>query len=242
MRFWICDVNGVLIDSVAIVREAFAATAARYRFSLSERQFQAIKGVWLFEAYRILDPGGDASARRAFHLQYVHDRVADLRAFPGVSETLMAAKRMGVQIGVTTSHGHIAEACLVKTGLYSFVDCLVTQEEITRTKPHPDSILRTLSLLGADVDDDDLKALHIGDTAEDIKAGRAAGVSTIGSLYGVSSEAEIRAAGPDYVIEAFDEMWAWLPSPGSSEPGLEVAREGERWKSKPLVRRRSLSQ
>jgi phosphoglycolate phosphatase len=217
LTFWICDVHGVLVDSTTVVRDAFAATAARYRLSISDRQFHAVKGLCLAEAYRRLDPGGDAQTRSAFHRQYVHERIAEVRAFHGVRETLVAARAMGIRIGATTCHGALAEAALATTGLYSLIDGLVTQDEVLRPKPHPDSILKTLLLLGGVPGES--HAIHIGDTAEDIAAGKAAGVLTVGATCGVSTEAEIRAAGPDYVIEAFADMWAWLRT---AEPGPEM--------------------
>jgi pyrophosphatase PpaX len=210
VTLWICDVNGVIVDSVALVREAFVATATHFGFSCDARRFHTIKGRWLLEAYRILDPGSDAHARRAFHLRYVRERVGELRAFPGVRETLLAAKAAGTRIGAATSHGEIAEASLVQAGLYPLIDCLVTQEEVKRPKPHPDAILRAVTLLGGDPHDPDLEAVHLGDVPEDIEAGKAAGLRTIGVTYGMSREAEIRAAEPDCVIRAFHEMRCWL--------------------------------
>jgi pyrophosphatase PpaX len=220
---WICDVNGVLLDSTAIVREAFAATAAHYGFECGAREFGMVKGCWLLEAYRRLDPGGDPQARRAFHLGYVRERIACVRAYPGVRDTLAAARAAGVRIGAATSHGEIAEAGLVVSGLYPLIDVLVTQEEITRPKPHPDAILRVLALLGADLHDPRPAALHVGDTREDIEAGRAADLLTIGVTYGVSPTHEIEAAAPDETIAAFAEMRSRIPARRLSHAGACVA-------------------
>jgi pyrophosphatase PpaX len=97
---------------------------------------------------------------------------------------------------------------------------------VRRPKPQPDSILRALQLLGADGHDPRLEALHIGDTAVDIVAGRRAGIATIGVTYGLAREAEMRAAGPDYVIDAFHELRSWFPTSSSprhaSEPAVGV--------------------
>jgi HAD superfamily hydrolase (TIGR01509 family) len=207
---WICDVNGVLVDAVAIGHQAFLATAARYGVPCGERELRAVQGLWLLEAYRRLDPGADAHTRRAFHLRYVRERIGDVRAYPGVHETLAAARSAGVRIGAATSHGEIAEACLVKTGLYPLIDCLVTQEEVRRPKPHPDVVLRALQLLRGERDRAAEEAIYVGDTIEDMQAGHAAGVLTIGVTYGVSRDAEIRRAAPHHVIHAFHDLSTWL--------------------------------
>ena len=47
---------------------------------------------------------------------------------------------------IATSHGEIAEGCLVRAGLYPFIDCLVTQEEVRHPKPHPESLQLVLTL------------------------------------------------------------------------------------------------
>jgi HAD superfamily hydrolase (TIGR01509 family) len=209
---WICDVNGVLIDSTVTVHQAFAATARHFGFSFADRDFQNVKGLWLLEAYRILDPGGSASMRREFHLRYVRERAAEIHAYPHVYDVLAAARAAGVRVGAATSHGEIAEACLVHAGLYPLIDCLVTQEEVKRPKPHPDSIVRVLSLLGMGAQDVSRgSAICVGDAVVDIEAGKAAGVCTVGTTYGVSREAEIRAAAPDHVIDSFRELELFLP-------------------------------
>lgn len=214
MIAWICDVNGVLVDTVAVTRDAFAATAARYRFSFGEQEYRKVKDVSLLEAYRVLDPGADQLARRQFHLQYLRERVQEVRAYPHVAEMLAAATAGRIRVGAATSYGETAEACLVNTGLYGYIDCLVTQEEVRRPKPHPDSILLILRLFDIDPQGRDYdRAVYVGDSRLDVEAGRSAGVRTIGVSYGVSDEAEIRAAGPDHVIHSFREMRVFLEAP-----------------------------
>jgi HAD superfamily hydrolase (TIGR01549 family) len=208
---WICDVNGVLVDSAALVRQAFVATTARYGIPFGEREFRRVKGLPLLDAYRLLDPAADPGVRRAFHLRYVRERLDDVGACPGALDVLEEARARGVRIGAATSHGEIAETILVKTGLYRFLDCLVTQEEVRRPKPHPDSILRIMQLLGAASPyPEAAHVLCIGDTAADIEAGRAAAVATVGVTYGISPETEIRAARPDYILHSFGEMRQFL--------------------------------
>jgi pyrophosphatase PpaX len=221
VTLWICDVNGVLIDSTSLVREAFTATAARWAFELTERDFQQVKGLWLLEAYRILDPGGDASRRRSYHVAYVRERMAELRAYPEVAPTLAAAKARDVRIGATTSHGEIAESCLVSTGLYQYIDCLVTQEEVKRPKPDPESINVILRLFAINLSDGSPLPLHVGDTVQDIVAGKAAGIRTVGVAYGFSSQAEVARAMPDAVIGSFDEMRRFLPGQSPADAGHE---------------------
>jgi pyrophosphatase PpaX len=209
---WICDVHGVLVDSTALVRRAFLATTTRYAIPLTESLFQRVKGLPLLDAYRRLDSAGDAFARRAYHLHYVRERIDGVRACPGVPEVLAEAGARGILIGAATSCGEIAEAVLVNTGLYGSIDCLVTQEEVSRPKPDPEAVLRVVMLLGATSARRRGEVLYVGDTAIDIQAGRAAGVRTAGVTYGISAEAEMAAARPDHMLRSFHEMRQFLDS------------------------------
>lgn len=211
-RLWICDVNGVLVDSSSLIRAAFAATAKHFGFAWTERELAQVKGLWLLEAYRILDPGRDPFVLRDYHLKYCRTRIAEVPAFPGVAAVLAHARACGIRVAAATSHGELAEAILVATGLYPSIDCLLTQEEVRRPKPHPEILLRILSLF--DISPHGAAArevLYVGDTVTDIEAGRAAGVRTVAAVYGISSEVELRHAGPDDVIHGFREMLTLVP-------------------------------
>jgi pyrophosphatase PpaX len=214
---WICDVNGVLLDSMPLIREAFAATAARYRFPFNDDRFREVAGLSLVDAYQVLDPGSDQRLRREFHVRYLRERIDGVAAFPDVAETLATAKAQDVRVGAATSCGEIAEACLVKTGLYPFIDCLVTQEEVRRYKPDPESIMRALALLGVHPSNVG-SAVHIGDSPLDVEAGRAAGVRTVGVTYGVSNAAEMAAVKPDCVMHSFGDMRWFLPGAAGIAP------------------------
>lgn len=55
--------------------------------------------------------------------------------------------------------------------------------------------------------------MYVGDTAVDavdVLTGRAAGVPTAGFTYGLSDEAEMRTAEPDYILHSFAEMRSFL--------------------------------
>jgi phosphoglycolate phosphatase-like HAD superfamily hydrolase len=149
--------------------------------------------------------------------------VTEVAACPGVRDMLRAAREAGVRIGAATSHGEIAEACLVTTGLYPLIDCLVTQEEVARPKPQPDALLRVLTLLAEPGRDPRHTALCVGDTPEDIEAGRAAGVRTVAVTYGMSDEREMRSARPDLIIHSFGEMQAWLGRQGARPVSRETS-------------------
>jgi pyrophosphatase PpaX len=218
---WLCDVNGVLIDSTEIVRQAFAATAAHYRCQFGEHALRRVQGLCLLEAYRFLDRGGDPFERQRYHLGFVRERAREIRAYPAVHDQLEAARATGIGIGAVTSYGAIAEECLVNTGLCPLIDHLVTREEVRRPKPHPEPIVRVLRLFNVEPrSHESRQVVYVGDTAVDIQAGRSAGVQTVGVTYGMADLAAVEAAEPDQVIDSFREMRRFLQS--CRRPGLPV--------------------
>ena len=70
---------------------------------------------------------------------------------------------------------------------------IVSWEDTDRHKPLPDPLLEALRRLDAAPTD----AVYLGDTAWDIRAGRAAGVLTAAVLWGVAGAAEMEAEQPD---------------------------------------------
>jgi hypothetical protein len=72
----------VLVDRTALAHAAFVATAAHGGLPCDEQDYRRLnKALSLLEAYGILDPGGEPSARRRFHLRYVRGRISEIRAF-----------------------------------------------------------------------------------------------------------------------------------------------------------------
>lgn len=88
------------------------------------------------------------------------------------------------------------EAFLDQFELAPFFRCVATAQTCRYTKPYPDPILWAARQMGVRP----AECLMIGDTANDIRAGRAAGAQTVGVLCGFGQEAELSRAGADLII------------------------------------------
>ena len=69
-------------------------------------------------------------------------------------------------------------------------------------KPDPEPVHLALSRLRCAPDE----AVFVGDSVHDIGSGNAAGVRTIGVLWGAGSEQELREAGAAAIVAAPDEI------------------------------------
>jgi phosphoglycolate phosphatase len=58
--------------------------------------------------------------------------------------------------------------------------CVVSGDTCANRKPHPEPILHACALLGSDP----ARSWYVGDAGRDMLAGRAAGCTTVGALYG----------------------------------------------------------
>ena len=81
------------------------------------------------------------------------------------------------------------------------VDDWTTSADVENTKPDPDLIQAALEKAG-----NDGPAVMVGDSVWDVKAAKAAGVSTLAVLTGGFSEAELREAGASQVVESIAEL------------------------------------
>ncbi len=140
-----------------------------------------------------------------------HDRM--VRAFPGVRETLDHLAARGTALGVVTSK--LSEGVrrgLEVSGLTDYFDVLVSADDVTNAKPHPEPVFKALELMHRTPE----RTVFIGDSPHDLAAGRAAGVRTAAALWGAFSRSQLQPLDPDYWLTEPPEMatFAFVP-PGS---------------------------
>lgn len=113
-----------------------------------------------------------------------------LQPTPGAEELLLGIKRGGGKVGVVT-HDVAAAARLHfrALGWEDLIDAVVGLDVCPVKKPAPDPVVKACTLLWANP----TRSVMIGDTANDLAAGRAAGCSAVlGVLTGLGTPAELR--------------------------------------------------
>ncbi len=104
--------------------------------------------------------------------QYL-DSITQQPILPGVLETLDAAERLGLRLGVASSspenwvRGHLA-----RLGLYQRFDAIKTADDVERTKPHPQLYLAAMDALGIEPKE----GIVFEDSPNGVKAAKAAGL------------------------------------------------------------------
>ncbi|MBN1486632.1 MAG: HAD-IA family hydrolase [Anaerolineae bacterium] len=132
-----------------------------------------------------------------FKKRYIEHYFEDTVLYPGVKDVLehlyAARKKMGI---ATNKIEKIAFDIQEGLEIAHYFQVVVGPESVTRRKPDPEAVNIVLERLGADP----ARSLMIGDKAEDILAGKAAGTVTCGVTYGFGSVEEIEGSEPDFII------------------------------------------
>lgn len=122
-------------------------------------------------------------------------------------------KNAGFIVGIVTSSFGTSVDYLNRQGLKSYLDIIITSQDVPRKKPAPDAILECLSRLGSSPKE----AVYVGDSPVDIQAAKAAGTWTVGVLTGTSDYDTLTKEEPDMIIDNVGELLKLV----------ELSREGE---------------
>lgn len=137
----------------------------------------------------------------------------------GSREALEEMKAQGKKVGVVSSNSaQMIKRLNNRFGLSNLIDAVVGRESPGRAKPHPDKIALCLRLLGCQPDE----SLLVGDRAEDIVAGKKAGVYSIGVLTGSHDKQQLANAGADRIIDNISQLPPTLKTAAAAERTLEL--------------------
>jgi len=101
--------------------------------------------------------------------------------FKGIPELLAAIEQAGMQWGVVTNKPRrFTQPLMDAMKMSERAACVVSGDDATRAKPHPDTLLLACELAGVDPS----HCMYVGDAERDIQAGNAAGMRTVVARYG----------------------------------------------------------
>ncbi|MGH3565231.1 MAG: HAD family hydrolase [Pseudonocardia sp.] len=190
------DLDGVIIDTRSATSEALRvlATAALGRpvKSTALDQYVALAPVDALVALGVQD------ARRIYEQRFdraLADAVGQLRIFEAVVAGMTELSDEGVGLGIITAQARSRLPFLLPPMVADLVDVVIAHEDAP-PKPAPDGVLAACAQLGVQP----TQALFLGDTANDITAGRSAGVLTVGAGWGFTGPDTLQRAGADIVL------------------------------------------
>jgi sugar-phosphatase len=208
------DLDGVLVDSTPAVARVWAGWAREHGFDPDEVVRRA-HGRPSITTIRELLPGGDHEAEdREMERREIAD-VEGVIPLPGAMELLQALPLECWAI-VTSCTRPLAGVRIRAAGLPQPTH-LVTASDVLRGKPDPEPYLKGAQILGAPA----AECVVIEDAPAGIRAGKAAGARVL-ALRTTASDAELREAGADWIIDDCSEIL--LDSAANNETILLLGR------------------
>ncbi|WP_051710789.1 HAD-IA family hydrolase [Streptomyces sp. NRRL S-350] len=208
LRAIVFDLDGVLVDSFEVTRQAFALA---YAEAVGDGQppfeeYVRHPGRYFPDVLRIM--GLPATMEEPF-VRESHRLAEQVTVHPGVRELLAELRARGIRTAVATGKsGPRARSLLECLGLVTSFDTVVGSDEVPRGKPAPDIVDLALARLGCRPEE----ALMVGDAVTDLASARAAGVPAVAAAWGEGDEDELRAEQPHLLVHAPAEILALCPA------------------------------
>ena len=135
---------------------------------------------------------------------YNHDTAYKTKIFDGLKEQLDRLKSEGVKLAIVSNKPDFAVNEVVKQTYGNGYFVYVTgQKENAPLKPDPSVVFELINSMGVKLDN----CIFVGDTSVDMQTGVAAGIYTIGVLWGFREEDELVASGADAIVKTPLELY-----------------------------------
>lgn len=223
LRGVLLDLDGTIADSIEFFYRLACEVTQTARCQPPERSavLDAIaNGIVPHERFLPADlPDRDAFLARLYREQYptwLERYGTEVEPLDGAVETVRALGDRGLRLAlVTSSSGPLP--FLDRWGIRGSFAAIVGRHDVRRIKPDPEALLLALDRMGLAPSE----VLNVGDTPLDVRAGLAAGVTTLGVLTGAGTEEQLQRAGATRVLRSLDELPDFLDRTffdNSSEP------------------------
>ena len=190
----IFDIDGVLVESAGVVEASWGRWADERGVDW-DALLPVLHGRPGRELVSEFAPHLDSDAEVATIAAYEMAEEHELRAIPGARETIEAAPRWAI----ATSGGRELALGRLRAVGHPIPDVLVSADDITRGKPHPEPYLKAAAALRADPSE----CLVIEDAPAGIKAARAAGMRVVALTTSHGADALAKA---DAIYATMDEV------------------------------------
>jgi phosphoglycolate phosphatase len=203
----IFDLDGTLIDSGHDLANSLNYTLKHMGITplpQDEIFSQVGNGVSMI-IKRLLGPGREHIYKESLEvfLRHYEKHILDnTLPYPGVSETLISHNGNFRFALLTNKPLYLTEIILQDLSLDSFFELTLGGDSFQTKKPDPQGILSILEQTGTGAEE----AVIVGDSINDVLAGRSSGVVVIGVRYGLGAEV-FEMHPPDHLINTFPELF-----------------------------------
>jgi phosphoglycolate phosphatase len=214
------DLDGTLIDSKTDLANSINLMLADLHRPLLD---EATVGSFVGDGVRVLvhrsltatnpnhqPPDDDLHAKgiALMHAYYAGEMLKTTKLYPHVPETLdyFKTKRKAV---VTSKEVRFTRILLEHFGIAHLFHAIVGGDTVAWRKPDPRPVLEAVKMLnepGFNLQPAHAESVMIGDSENDINAGRGAGTRTCAVTFGFRTAEQLRVSEPDVIIDRFDQL------------------------------------
>ncbi|MFX3632466.1 MAG: pyrophosphatase PpaX [Candidatus Pristimantibacillus sp.] len=208
IRTMLFDLDGTIMDTNELIIRSFLESLEGFvPAEFSREHIIPNMGLTLSAQMKIFS-GLEEVAHLEAAYRKVNLRLHDefVKSFPHVNEVIKNLHEQGIRIGVVTTKMRLTtERGLKFVGLYDYIDAIVTIDDVTNPKPHPEPVRMAMEQLGADP----ASTIMVGDSIVDIESAEAAGAVSVGVAWSLKGAQKLRESGAQYVIDDMRELYAF---------------------------------
>ena len=152
---------------------------------------------------------GDSIYR--YFLHELESNLSSISEIDGATELFRHLKSKDIYVGVGSGFPmQVVQAILSQLGWLDerLLDYVGSADQIGVGRPNPKMILDAMERLNIT---DGSKVIKIGDTVVDVQEGKNAGAWTVAVLTGSQTEAQLKAAAPNYILSSIRELGRLIP-------------------------------
>jgi phosphoglycolate phosphatase len=207
------DLDGTLIDSRAdLARSINLMLAELDRGSLPEETIAGFVGdgvrVLTYRSLTATDPNLrppdeflHADGIALMHKHYSEQMFVSTRLYPDIAKTLEHFSNKPKAV-VTSKEVRFTEMILKQFEISQYFSSIVGGDTVAERKPDPAPVTEAIRQLGGSPE----QAVMIGDSENDVNAGRRAGARTCAVSYGFRTAEQLRKTAPDVLIGRFAQL------------------------------------
>jgi HAD superfamily hydrolase (TIGR01509 family) len=205
------DLDGTLIDSTDYYYEVFQEAIEQVGIPITRAQvlepLALGREIWDVVIPRDIPDREEKIQQCKSIIPGIFVRVfKNVRPFPGLMSVLKKLEESALRLGVVTSSWKSAALPLFDHSLAPYFKTIITREDGFKLKPAPDGILECLRHMNVDPG----RAITVGDTPMDIRAGKASGTLTIAVLSGIGTREQLEAENPTFIIKSATQILSVL--------------------------------
>ena len=201
------DMDGVLVDSETYYMEGTYKWMKELGFKGTYRDVCQVIGTTMEVTYQMIEKMLDSQytieqLTKVNEQYFLVDHPMQYKQImnPDLMDLLNEIKSRGYRCAVcSSSPKETIDQALSECGITSYFDYVVSGEQFTQSKPHPEIYLHASEILNVEVD----QCLVIEDSSMGIEAGKNAGMKTIGIL---DRRFGLKQAHADVLVERLSEV------------------------------------